>query len=287
MPPLPHPIYRKQDYVDATQAAKSIKGISEQELPLNVDHSGDQLPDSIIEADGTVSGGMSVRTALCVEPRDGRLHIFLPPVESLEDYLEIVSAVEATADHLQMPVVVEGYLPPSDARLNNIKVTPDPGVIEVNIHPADNWSDLVANTTTLYEEARLTRLGTEKFDLDGKHSGTGGGNHLVIGAATPLDSPFLRRPDLLRSLITYWNNHPIAVVFIQWSIYWSDQSSAARRRRTFGCNLRITVGMHASASAGQLCATVAGRSYLSQFIDRLDRQHASRRVLHRQTLFTR
>ena len=208
LPPLPHPLYRKQDYVDASQAAKSIKGISEQELPASVDHSGDQLPDSIIEADGAVAGGMSVRTALCVEPRDGRLHIFLPPVESLEDYLEIVSAVEATADHLQMPVVLEGYLPPSDSRLNNIKVTPDPGVIEVNIHPADNWPDLVANTTTLYEEARLTRLGTEKFDLDGKHSGTGGGNHVVIGAATPLDSPFLRRPDLLRSLITYWNNHP-------------------------------------------------------------------------------
>ncbi len=151
---------------------------------------------------------MSVRTALCVEPRAGRLHIFLPPVESLEDYLEVVSAVEATADHLQMPVVVEGYLPPNDPRLNNIKVTPDPGVIEVNIHPANNWSELVSNTTTLYEEARLTRLGTEKFDLDGKHSGTGGGNHVVIGASTPLDSPFLRRPDLLRSLIGYWNNHP-------------------------------------------------------------------------------
>ncbi len=208
LPPLPHPLYRKQGYVDAPQSPQSIKGISEQELPVSVDHSGDQLPDSIIEADGTVGGGMSVRTALCVEPRNGRLHIFLPPVEALEDYLDIVSAVEATADHLQMPVVVEGYLPPNDMRLNNIKVTPDPGVIEVNIHPATTWPELVANTTVLYEEARLTRLGTEKFDLDGKHSGTGGGNHVVIGAATPLDSPFLRRPDLLRSLVGYWNNHP-------------------------------------------------------------------------------
>ncbi len=132
----------------------------------------------------------------------------MPPVGALEDYLEIISAVEATADHLQMPVVVEGYLPPNDPRLNNIKVTPDPGVIEVNIHPASSWDELVKSTTTLYEEARVTRLGTEKFDLDGKHSGTGGGNHVVIGSSTPLDSPFLRRPDLLRSLIGYWNNHP-------------------------------------------------------------------------------
>ncbi|MCC6511878.1 MAG: transglutaminase family protein [Pirellulaceae bacterium] len=208
LPPLPHPLVRKQDYLDAPKSPSSIKGISEQERPAPVDHGGDQLPESIVEADGTVTGGMSVRTALCVEPRHGRLHIFLPPVESLEDYLEIVSAVEATADHLQMPVVVEGYLPPNDPRLNNVKVTPDPGVIEVNIHPGATWSELVENTTILYEEARLTRLGTEKFDLDGKHSGTGGGNHVVIGAATPLNSPFLRRPDLLRSLIGYWNNHP-------------------------------------------------------------------------------
>jgi len=81
-------------------------------------------------------------------------------------------------------------------------------VIEVNIHPARTWEELVHNTTTLYEEARLARLGTEKFNLDGRHTGTGGGNHVVLGGPTPLDSPFLRRPDLLRSLLAFWNNHP-------------------------------------------------------------------------------
>ncbi len=207
LPPLPHPPHRHQSYLSSAPGAASLKGISEQELPREHDES-DELPESILESDGSVTGGYSVRTALCVEPRDGRLHVFMPPVGALEDYLEIISAVEATADHLQMPVVVEGYLPPNDPRLNNIKVTPDPGVIEVNIHPASSWDELVKSTTTLYEEARVTRLGTEKFDLDGKHSGTGGGNHVVIGSSTPLDSPFLRRPDLLRSLIGYWNNHP-------------------------------------------------------------------------------
>jgi uncharacterized protein (DUF2126 family)/transglutaminase-like putative cysteine protease len=149
-----------------------------------------------------------VRTALCVEVRDGNLHVFMPPVERIEDYLDLIAAIEETAARLEVPVVIEGYHPPHDPRVAVMKVTPDPGVIEVNTHPASNWTELVSITKTLYEEARLMRLGTEKFDVDGKHTGTGGGNHIVIGAAKPIDSPFLRRPDLLKSLLGYWINHP-------------------------------------------------------------------------------
>ncbi len=149
-----------------------------------------------------------VRTALAVEPREGRLCVFLPPLTSAEDYVELASAIEDTAARLEMPVVLEGYPPPYDPRLESIKITPDPGVIEVNVHPAKSWREVVDNTTTLYELARLSRLGTEKFMLDGRHTGTGGGNHLVLGAAAPEDSPFLRRPDLLKSFVGYWLNHP-------------------------------------------------------------------------------
>ncbi|MGH9680705.1 MAG: transglutaminase family protein, partial [Candidatus Acidiferrales bacterium] len=138
-----------------------------------------------------------IRTALCTESRDGILRVFLPPQQYLDDYLALVAAVEDTAADLGLPVLVEGYPPPYDPRIHAIKVTPDPGVIEVNIHPSTSWDELVKNTTALYEEARLARLGTEKFMLDGRHTGTGGGNHLVLGGATPQDSPFLRRPDLL------------------------------------------------------------------------------------------
>ncbi len=149
-----------------------------------------------------------VRTALCVEPRENKLHVFLPPTDRLEVFLDLVAAIEETATTLDMPVVLEGYLPPHDARLQHIKVTPDPGVIEVNVQPASNWNELVAITTGVYEDARQSRLGTEKFDLDGAHTGTGGGNHVVLGGPTPADSPWLRRPDLLKSFVGYWHNHP-------------------------------------------------------------------------------
>jgi uncharacterized protein (DUF2126 family) len=148
------------------------------------------------------------RTAMCAEARNGVLYIFMPPTGRLEDYLELVTAIEATAATLSQPIVMEGYEPPRDPRLNTFRVTPDPGVVEVNIHPASNWDELVKRTTHLYEQARLSRLTSEKFMLDGRHTGTGGGNHFVLGGATTNDSPFLRRPDLLRSLLSYWHNHP-------------------------------------------------------------------------------
>ena len=154
------------------------------------------------------SAGWITRTAMAAQARNGVLYVFMPPTSSLDDYLELVAAVEATAADLASPVILEGYRPPSDPRLAHFSVTPDPGVIEVNIQPCANWDEMVERTEHLYEAARLSRLTSEKFMLDGRHTGTGGGNHMVLGALTPLDSPFLRRPDLLRSLIAYWHNHP-------------------------------------------------------------------------------
>jgi len=169
-----------------------------------------------IHAQGVADGAMDtaptpakvIHTALCVEARGGVLRVFMPPLSALEHYLELIAAIETVAAKQNTPIILEGYEPPRDWRLQRLMVTPDPGVIEVNIHPASNWDDLTANTRALYEEARLARLTTEKFMLDGRHTGTGGGNHVTLGGATPADSPMLRRPDLVMSLVTYWQHHP-------------------------------------------------------------------------------
>ena len=168
-----------------------------------------------------------VRTALCVQARDGCLYVFLPPLPLLEDSLALVATVETAAADLRLPLHLEGYEPPLDARISTLKITPDPGVIEVNIHPAADWDGLASNITALYEETRAARLSAEKFMLDGRHTGTGGGNHVTLGGATPADSPLLRRPDLLKSMITYWQNHP-ALSYLFAGLFIGPTSQAPR-----------------------------------------------------------
>ena len=213
---------RRADATDAagaaaTTAPRSMVGSATTGSPM----SADELARSPKRFE---SAHWIARTALIVEARDPRrangpkaegqgrpsgvLYVFMPPLKELEHYLELLAAVEATAADLGVKIVLEGYQPPRDPRLKLLQVTPDPGVIEVNIHPAHDWSELVDHTEFLYGAAWATRLSTEKFMLDGRHTGTGGGNHFVLGGATPADSPFLRRPDLLGSLLAYWHNHP-------------------------------------------------------------------------------
>ncbi|MBP2298515.1 transglutaminase family protein [Azospirillum picis] len=219
----PHPVQRRQEIRGAVQ--ESDRGVHTDKRIAQRQRIMAEVRDEMPE-EGR-SAWWIVRTALTCEARNGRLHLFMPPMSTLEDYLAMLSEIEATAVELEMPVVIEGYQPPKDPRLNSLAVTPDPGVIEVNIHPAHGWDELVRNTTALYEDARQSRLGAEKFMIDGRHCGTGGGNHVVMGGATAADSPFLRRPDLLRSLITYWQNHP-ALSYVFSGLFIGPTSQAPR-----------------------------------------------------------
>src|SRR5664280_225824 len=156
----------------------------------------------VVDADGAPP------TALVAQLRDDLLYVFLPPLTELESFVELIDALEIAARATATPIALEGYGPPGDPRLQTLTVTPDPGVIEVNVQPVASWDEQVELMTSLYEEARQSRLSTETFAVDGSHRGTGGGNHITLGGRNPAESPLLRRPDLPVSLLTHWQRHP-------------------------------------------------------------------------------
>jgi len=164
---------------------------------------GDQLHAVVVDPKEAPT-----RTALVLQARDGFVYVFLPPVEKLEKFHELVRLIDRAATETGITLILEGYGPPPDARIKTLLITPDPGVIEVNVHPTSSWAEFSELTHTLYGIAREQRLCAETFALDGRHSGTGGGNHLTIGGPEPIRSPLIKRSDLLVSMLTYWQHHP-------------------------------------------------------------------------------
>jgi uncharacterized protein (DUF2126 family) len=167
------------------------------------------------------------RTALCVEPRGGVLQVFLPPLPSAEGFLELIGEVEATAEELGLPVRLEGYGPPGDPRLQSCLVTPDPGVIEINVPVSRTLGEYVGMLEKVAEAALHAGLSTEKYQIDGREVGSGGGNHITLGGPTTAESPWLRRPDLLGSLLRYVQNHP-SLSFLFTGLFVGPTSQAPR-----------------------------------------------------------
>ena len=228
------------------------------------------------------------RTAVVAEVRGGLLYIFMPPTEALEHFVDLTARIEAAAAKVDCPVVVEGYGPPPDPRLKSMTITPDPGVIEVNIAPTASFAEQRQQLETLYEQARLARLSTESFDIDGTHGGTGGGNHITLGGVTPIDSPLLRRPDLLVSLLTYWQRHPsLSYLFAGRFVGTTSQAPRVDEGRDEALyELEIAFAEIARLLRPRVTrpTAVGDRPSAAAPARRHHRQHPSRRVLHRQAL---
>jgi uncharacterized protein (DUF2126 family)/transglutaminase-like putative cysteine protease len=159
-------------------------------------------------AGGARPEARSARTALCIEPRDGTLWCFVPPLPSFADFCDLVRAIDRTRGELGIDISVEGYPPPPSPEARKFAVTPDPGVLEVNIPPTATSRQAAELHDTVFEAALACGLSAERYLLDGRAAGSGGGNHLTIGAPTPLGSPWLLRPDLIASLVTFAQHHP-------------------------------------------------------------------------------
>ena len=161
-------------------------------------------------AAGGRTRGRSRRPRCASRCRDGQLHVFLPPLERLEHVRRPGRGASRRPRRARparrargLPATVRP--PARQARSSR----PDPGVIEVNVQPASSWPELVDIMTTVSTPTPAPPGSARRSSIStARHTGTGGGNHLTLGGPTPADSPLLRRPDLLRSLITYWQHHP-------------------------------------------------------------------------------
>ncbi len=149
-----------------------------------------------------------IRTALAVEDRGGELRVFLPPLARAEDFVDLVWIIDEARRSLGLRVQLEGYPPPSSPEVARFAVTPDPGVLEVNLPPSRSLREYERLVRTSFDAALHAGLHAEKYLVDGRMGGSGGGNHLTLGGPTALESPFVRRPDLLASFVAFTQHHP-------------------------------------------------------------------------------
>ena len=208
----------------------------------------------------------------------------------LEDYLDLVAAVEAPPRELEHAGRDRG-LPAArrSAASNHFKITPDPGVIEVNIQPAHSWDELVENTTTSCTRRRAKRGSAPRSSCS--TAGTP-----ARAAATTSSSAARRRrqPDPAPAGPAAEPASATGTIIRRSRIcspgmFVGPTSQAPRvdeARNDSLYELEIAFTPDSPSTRGAPPA-LARRSRLPPPARRRDRQHAPRRVLHRQALLAR
>lgn len=168
-----------------------------------------------------------LRTALTIEPRDGQLWVFVPPLPAFEDFCALLAAIDTARERTGFALHLEGYPPPPSAQRTRFSVTPDPGVLEVNLSPQTSCRDAAALHGVVFEAALASGLTAERYLLDGRAAGSGGGNHITIGGPIAEQSPWLRDPALLASLVTFVQHHP-ALSYAMTGMFVGPTSQAPR-----------------------------------------------------------
>lgn len=154
-------------------------------------------------------GEDQLHRALTVEVTAGALQVFVPPLD-WGAFEELVGHIEHAATKLGMrDIVLCGYRPSAHPEeVTSLGITPDPGVLEVNLPPTSSWIEYDRLLRIVSELAAEQGLQTTRMHFNGRVQGTGGGAHVLFGGPRLEANPFFARPDLLASIVRYWQRHP-------------------------------------------------------------------------------
>ncbi|MBX3271016.1 MAG: transglutaminase family protein [Sandaracinaceae bacterium] len=140
---------------------------------------------------------------------DGHVALELPAFESVDLFVGFLGVVAAAARALPLDaLILRGYPPPVDDRVAFTTVTPDPGVVEVNMAPCRSATELHHASRAIHAAAAAAELSPARRQYNGEVTDSGGGGHLTFGGPRPEASPFFAHPHLLPRLVAYLSRHP-------------------------------------------------------------------------------
>jgi len=140
---------------------------------------------------------------------DGCVVLELPAYRSVDLFAAFLGVLAGACRSVELPaLILRGHPPPVDDRVAFATITPDPGVIEVNMAPCRSVAELYAAQRAIHAAAVGERLSARRRHFNGEVTDSGGGGHLTFGGRHPEQSPFFVHPHLLPRLLSYLSHHP-------------------------------------------------------------------------------